>query len=104
MCDVCNNESCDKDVGVASIPGVPMSIMWGNKCLNNPLGIVIPSFTVDYLFIFVALGHLENLIDEVKEYFTWADGKYIRFDEYVKRITPEQVEKELDEYAKKGEL
>lgn len=98
MCDVCHNESCTEDIGVACIPGVPMSIMWGNKCLNNPLGIVVPSHTIEYHFIFGGMGNVENLADWCKELYTWADGKYMKFDEYVKRISMEQVQKELDDY------
>jgi hypothetical protein len=97
MCECCNDESGGTDVGVACIPCGPMSIMWCNNCLQHK-PIVIPSFAVEYLYIFVAGGNLDNLADEVKEWYTWADGKYMPMNEYVKRITLEQVEKELKEY------
>lgn len=98
ICDCCNNESCTKSIGVASIPGVPMSILWGDKCINFPDGIVIPDFACEYFFIHVANGNLDNLIDEIKEYYTWTDKQYMKFTEFVKRITPEQVKKEIEEY------
>ena len=97
MCDVCNNESGGKEVGVACIPGVPCSISWCDNCLRND---VFPSWVFDHDFIFVAEGKLENLNEWGRNRVTWADGKYIGFEEYVKRISPEQVEKELKEYAR----
>lgn len=97
MCDVCNNESCDRDIGVAAIPGVPMSIMWGNKCLTREK-VVVPDYTCRYFFIYGGRGDINKLVDEVRQYWTWADGKYMTLPEYCKRITPEMVEKELKAY------
>lgn len=40
-CDVCNNEPAK---GVASVPGVPVSVAYGEKCLAanaHPYGIVV---------------------------------------------------------------
>lgn len=92
MCEVCNNESGGRDVGVAAVPGVPMSISWCDKCLE---ALAFPAFVFDHDFIFVAEGDLANLDGWAKNRVTWADGKYMGFLEYVKRITPEQVQKEL---------
>jgi len=95
MCEVCHDESGGKEVGVACIPGVPMSISWCSECLKHE---AFPAFVFEHDFIFVAQGNLEALNEWAKERVCWADGKYIGFLEYVKRITPEQVEKELKEY------
>src|ERR1043166_5624887 len=35
MCDICNNESGGKDVGVAAVPGAPVSLMWCDSCLEH---------------------------------------------------------------------
>ena len=95
MCEVCNGESGGQEVGVACIPGVPMSISWCSECLKHD---AFPSFVFDHDFIFVAQGHLDALNEWAKERVCWADGKYIGFLEYVKRITPEQIDKENKEY------
>jgi len=44
-CDICNNESPDAQyVGVASVPGAPVSIAWCQNCLQNN---TVPSFVVE---------------------------------------------------------
>jgi hypothetical protein len=94
MCEVCHGESGGEEVGVACIPGVPMSISWCSECLKHE---AFPSFVFDYDFIFVGEGDLNHLNDYAKNRVTWFDGKYVGFLDYVKRITPEQVKQELDE-------
>lgn len=45
-CDVCHDEPM---VGVASVPGVPMSVAYGRKCLNanaHPYDIVVANTAV----------------------------------------------------------
>jgi hypothetical protein len=59
-CDVCQGESGGEYVGVASIPGAPMSIAWCNKCLAID---AVPWFILKHDFIYVAAGHLENLAE-----------------------------------------
>jgi hypothetical protein len=61
-----------------------------------------PSWVFEHDFIHVAGGKLENLNEWARSRVTWADGKYIPFDEYVKRITPEQIAKEIEEFDKAG--
>ena len=95
MCDVCKNESGGKDVGVASIPGVPMSIMWCDECLKRDSA---PSFIFEHDYILLAEGDLDELNDWAKSRETWADGRYMTFMEYIERITPEQIQKELAAY------
>jgi hypothetical protein len=96
-CEICNNESGGTDVGVASIPGAPVSIMWCNECLKRDCA---PMFVFDHDFIFVANGNLDALSDWAKQRETWADGRYVSFVEYVQRITPDEVKRQLDEYDK----
>lgn len=102
MCHICNNESGGKDVGVAAIPGVPMSIMWCDECLKRDTA---PSFVFDHDWSYVAFGDLDNLNDWAKQRETWHDGRYMSFTEYIKTIPPEQVEKDIAEYeaAMRGE-
>lgn len=96
-CEICNNESGGTDVGVASIPGAPVSIMWCGECLKRDCA---PTFVFEHDFIFVAGGNLDVLNDWAKQRETWANGRYISFVEYVQRITPEEVRRQLDEYDK----
>lgn len=94
-CDVCHGESGGTFVGVASVPGAPVSIAWCSECLQRDSA---PSWVFDHDFVYVAGGDVENLVDWARSRVTWADGGYIGFDEYVKRITPEDVAKQLAEY------
>jgi hypothetical protein len=94
-CDACKNESGGRDVGVASVPGVPMSITWCDECLKRDCA---PSFVFEHDFIFVAGGNLSVLNDWSKQRETWADGRYMSFTEYVQRITLDQVARQLKEY------
>ena len=95
MCECCNNESGGTEVGVAAIPGVPCSISWCNECLKHN---AFPNWVFEHDFIFVANGDSNNLNEWGRNRVTWADGRYMSFLEYVKRITPEQVKQELDAY------
>lgn len=94
-CEICKNESGGNDVGVASVPGVPVSIMWCDECLKRDCA---PSFVFEHDFIFVAGGNLEALNEWAKGRETWADGRYMLFTEYVQRVTLEEVERQLKEY------
>lgn len=95
ICEVCNGESGGTFVGVASITGMPMSIAWCSECLKRDSA---PAFVFDYEFIFEAEGNIELLNSWVRARETWVDGHYITFDDYVTRITPDQVRKTLDDY------
>lgn len=95
-CEVCNNESGGTDVGVASIPGVPMSIMWCSECLKRDCA---PTYVLDFDYISMAHGDLSALNEWAKSRETWADGRYMGFLEYVKRFTPEDIERDLAEEA-----
>ena len=82
-------------MGVASIPGVPMSITWCSECFKRDSA---PSFVFDHDFIFIAEGDLGRLNEWAKQRETWADGRYMSFTEYVQRITPAEVQRKLLEY------
>lgn len=101
-CEVCNNESGGTDVGVASVPGVPMSIMWCSECLKRDCA---PAFVFEHDYVFVAGGDLAALNEWSKSRETWADGRYMPFTEYVQRFTPEYVATELQKFedAMRGE-
>lgn len=85
-CEVCNGESGGRYVGVACIPGVPMSIAWCSECLARDCA---PAWVFDHDFVHVAGGDMDVLDDWVRSRRTWANGRYVTFDEYVKRIQPE---------------
>jgi hypothetical protein len=96
-CDVCNNESGGAFVGVAAVPGAPMSIAWCSECLSRNSA---PAFIFEYDFVYVANGDVDALNDWARSRVTWADGRYIPFEEYVKRLTPEWVKEQMDEYER----
>lgn len=96
LCEVCHGESGGEFRGVASIPGAPMSIAWCSECLKRDTA---PAFVFEHDFIFVAGGNLDNLVEWAKQRETWADGRYMGFEEYVQRISPEDMQKAFDRYA-----
>jgi hypothetical protein len=83
VCDVCNGESGGKQVGVACIPGVPMSIMWCSECLKHNCA---PKWILEFDYS-MSDGDLRNLQEWASERETWLDGKYITLRELV-AITP----------------
>lgn len=96
MCDVCNGESGGSFVGVAALSTGPCSIAFCDRCLR--IG-AEPAWALDYLFIHVAGGDIDKLHPSTHNaLLTWVDGKYETFEDYVARITPEMVKKELEEY------
>ena len=82
MCDVCNNESGGTDLGVACIPGVPMSIMWCSECLGRDSA---PAFVFEHDLDMVN-GDLAGLNEWAKQRVTWANGKYLTLVEYSEEI------------------
>lgn len=94
-CDLCHGESGGSYVGVACVPGAPVSIAWCSECLSRDCA---PTWIFDHDFIFVAGGNLDGLDEWARQRETWADGRYVTFDEYVRRITPERVARELAEF------
>jgi hypothetical protein len=94
-CEVCGGQSGGDFVGVASIPGAPMSIAWCNRCIGRD---AIPEFIARHDFIFVAGGDLSRLAEWARERTVWADGRYMPFAEFVRRITREEVENAIAEY------
>lgn len=95
ICDVCLGESGGTFVGVAAVPGAPVSIAWCSECLQRDTA---PSWVFDHDFIYVAGGDLDNLVEWARQRRTWADGRYMSFEEYVKRWTPELVAQALVDY------
>lgn len=95
ICEVCHGESGGTFVGVASIPGAPMSIAWCTECLARESA---PAFVFDHDFVFVAGGDVTQLVDWARARVTWVDGRYVHFDEYVSRISPEDVARMQAEY------
>lgn len=94
-CDICNNESGGTFVGVAAVPGAPVSVAWCSECLKRDCA---PSFVFDHDWLYVAGGDPEVLNEWAMQRVTWAEGRYMAFTEYVKRFTPEDVAKAVAEY------
>jgi hypothetical protein len=95
-CDVCNGESGGEFVGVAAIPGAPISIAWCRTCLAQN---AVPTFIFDYDYVHVAGGDATRLNEWARSRTTWIDGAFVRFDDYIiTRWTPERVQAELDAY------
>jgi hypothetical protein len=82
MCDVCFNESGGLDVGVAAVPGAPMSIMWCNKCLRRD-AVVVPDIVADYFL--ESAGGIDGLNQDSQTWLTWSEGKYMTIREYAAR-------------------
>lgn len=80
ICEVCNGESCTSAVGVASIPGVPISILWGNICISRD---TCPTYVFD-CDIDTVHGDLDKLIPWARERETWYKGKYMDMVTYMK--------------------
>lgn len=94
-CDLCHGESGGRYVGVACVPGAPVSIAWCSECLSRDCA---PAWIFEHDFIHVAGGDLEALGEWARQRETWADGHYVTFDEFVKRITPEMVASEIAKF------
>src|SRR5262245_35013928 len=57
-CGICNGESGGNFIGVASVPGAPLSVAWCSECLSRNAA---PSYVFEHDFIFVAEGDVEKL-------------------------------------------
>ena len=94
-CETCGGQSGGTHVGVASVPGNAYSATWCTECLQRNTA---PAWIFDHDFVFVAGGDLAALADWARARETWADGRYVPFDEYVQRITPERIAQEMKEF------
>lgn len=96
-CGVCDGKSGGEYVGVASIPGVPMSIGWCRSCLDKN---AIPAHIAEHDFILVGAGDLEQLAPWARARMVWHDDKYMTFDEFCGTIPREEVEREIKEWLR----
>lgn len=92
---MCGGESGGRYVGVAAVSDAPVSIAWCSECLTRDCA---PAWIFDHDFVHVAGGDVEALNERTRSRQTWADGRYMTFDEYVKRITPEMVAAQIAEF------
>lgn len=100
VCDVCRGESNTDIAGVAAIPGAPISIAWCVTCLRRRNA--VPTFILEHDYVYVAGGDLSRLAEWAVERETWADGRYMTFKEYVKRFSPEDVQRMITEYDRQA--
>jgi hypothetical protein len=83
-CDVCRRE---RKVGVCSSPFGPMSFAYCQECLAKPAEIAT---IFAYLYDDVAGGDPSKLDKSIKNWYTWIDGRYVHWDNYVYRRQHEQ--------------
>jgi hypothetical protein len=94
-CEVCGGQSGGRHVGVACVPGAPVSIAWCSECIKRDSA---PAFIFEHDFIFIAQGDLSQLNEWARGRVTWYDKKYISFDEFVQTISIDRVREELAAY------
>lgn len=75
-CDVCGREPI---LGVASSSFAAVSWAFCKECIEKPAE---PLTTFSYLYDFVSTDG-DGLAPEVNNFYTWKDGKYISWAEYV---------------------
>lgn len=89
-CEVCNDPT-DPYVGVASIPGIPMSVAWGRRCLDA--GVIPLWVAVTNTALVGGYDHSAewwtDLVDITLEYFG-KDREW--FDAEVQRQLDEEYE------------
>lgn len=78
VCDVCGGLSGGEHVGVAAIPGVPMSISWCRECLNHS---ATPEWNVRTEFAFVG-GEFASWFLE-QELWAYSEGRYRSVREWI---------------------
>lgn len=75
ICGVCN---INKSVGVASLPFAAYSEAFCRECLVQE---AYPLWTLEFLFFDVGDGDDDNLVEDVKDYKSFYNGKYIDWEE-----------------------
>ena len=78
-CECCGRE---RDVAVVSSAYGPVSFALCLECLQRPAE---PVSVFKYLYDDVAQGDPSRLDASVKNHYTWIDGKYVHWDNYVYR-------------------
>jgi hypothetical protein len=83
-------ECCDRDrpVAVIASPFGPASYATCKECLQRPAE---PKAVFDYLYDEVAKGRPTELSKHLKSWYTWIDGKYVHWDNYVLRRKSENA-------------
>lgn len=76
VCDVCERPD-EKVVGVAAVPGVPMSLAYCETCLRNhawgPLWLAENNAEM--------IGGMEHAADWFKQALVFKDGEYVTVEE-----------------------
>lgn len=78
-CGVCHR---DRRVTVVASPFGPVSHAICEECLQRPAE---PLGTFEYLYDDCAHGNPDVLDKSIKNWYTWIDGKYVHWDNYVYR-------------------
>lgn len=91
-CEVCRGESGGTFKGVASIPGVPMSIGWCDSCLTQN---AVPRWVVHSQYAMVG----GELADWFTEQTTWVDGAYQVVRNYI-AANKERLDAEAEDFMR----
>jgi hypothetical protein len=84
-CDVCKAEAA---VGIAAVPGVPMSLAYGHHCLANyAVPLWVADFTISQCVPFDDLDW-RHLTDWFRQQTVPVDGAYKRVDELTMVVGP----------------
>ena len=78
-CDVCGRS---RATNVCSSPFGAMSFAYCTECLQKPAEVL---FVFEYLYNDVAGGDPSRLASEIRNWYTWIDGKYVHWDNFVWR-------------------
>lgn len=83
QCEVCENEA---GVGVAAVPGAPVSVVYGRECLaNHAVPLWIADFNVAQCVPFDDLGW-HHVAEWFRDQSVYIDGEYKRVQELTMRV------------------
>lgn len=97
-CGVCGDESGGAYVGIAAVPGAPVSLGWCRNCLGNN---AVPRFVAE-AWLFGGFAQADEPIpgeapnpevfaDWVRGFTIWLDGQYVPFVDAVPRLWEEEL-------------
>lgn len=93
-CEVCEQNN---SVGVAAVPGAPVSVAWCKTCLEE--GAYGPIWVAKSTIL--TIGGLENAEDWFKESLVFIDGKYVPIKEALKAYDWKADEEAMNNHLKK---
>lgn len=83
QCQVCDDQSGGVFVGVASLPGVAMSVGWCRNCLDSN---AVPPWVAQHWLEDAGGGDIDALADWVFEMTVWHGGRYQPVREFITTV------------------